>query len=176
VLVGGWNHSIWEKGSGPVGRGTLTEENGYGVLNAQFWLDVPQGRDAFLCVKHAGELQEWSWSLEETVSRPIQHSGKTVNEITKTRIRECSPVTRGASIGSGTLSAKSHGVGDPYAHLPTELAEAMRKAGGTLAQMAWQDREEMQRIKMRLIRDQVQAAEYEAIRDEMAAARYLWGF
>jgi hypothetical protein len=51
----------------------------------------------------------------------------------------------------------------------------MRKAGGTLARMAWEDRQEMERIKMHLIRHQVQAAEYEAIRDEMAAARYLWG-
>jgi hypothetical protein len=96
----------------------------------------------------------------------------------RVRVYECSPVLRPAS-GPGrsrTLSAKSHGHGDRYDHLPTELADAMRKAGGTLARLAWRDREEMQRIKMLLIRDQVQAAEYEAIRDELAAARYLWGF
>jgi len=51
----------------------------------------------------------------------------------------------------------------------------MKAAGGTLARMAWKDREEMRQIHMRLIRDRVQAAEYEAIRDEMAAAKYLWG-
>jgi hypothetical protein len=175
VLVGQWNHSIWEKGFGPVGRGELTEENGFGVLDAQFWLDIPEKRSTFLAVKHASELQEWSWSLEDTVSRPIQHNGKTVNEITATRIRECSPVTRAASIGTATLSAKGHCTCGGGNALPPQLAEEMKAIRGELLRRDWLEREKLKGIHLRLIRDQVRAAQYEAIRDEMAAAKYLWG-
>ena len=186
-VVGSFGHAIWQGGQAgiPLGVGHLEATPKHAVLHAKMWIDeIPEARSVFHAVKRLGEHKMAQFSIGFTTedSGPGEYKGVRANLLRKITVAECSPVLRGAQPGTHLIDAK-HQVnrgalgehGDPYAHLPTELAEAMRKAGGTLARMAWRDREEMQRIKMRLIRHQVLTAEYEAIRDEMAAARYLWG-
>lgn len=108
VVVSAYGHTSWD-GTLPIGKGVLTTNDTEAVANLQFFMNTTHGRDAFETIKHLSEsdLQEWSYSLENTVAKRGELDGKPARFIEATTVKEVSPVLRGASIGTRTLSVKS---------------------------------------------------------------------
>jgi hypothetical protein len=108
VVVSAYGHTSWD-GTLPIGKGVLKTTDNEAVADLQFFLNTTHGRDAFETIKHLSEsdLQEWSYSLENTVAKRGELDGKPARFIEATTVKEVSPVLRGASIGTRTLSVKS---------------------------------------------------------------------
>ncbi len=97
----------------PLGKAHIEERDKLAVAVGQFNMEIEAARDWHSALKfdlaNPPPVQEWSWGF-----RPIEASQDTVDEQTVRRLieldmREVSPVLRGASVGTGTLSAKSEG-------------------------------------------------------------------
>jgi hypothetical protein len=105
VVVSGYGHTSWD-GELPLGKGTLSTTDREAVADLQFFMDTPHGLAAFNTIKGLGALQEWSYSLENTVRKAGEIDGQPASFIESTIVKEVSPVLRGASIGTRTLSVK----------------------------------------------------------------------
>lgn len=105
VRISAYNHQSWQSAL-PVGKGTIHEEGDHAIFKGRFFLDTTVGRDTFTTVKNLGELGEWSYSLENVKTRRAEVGGKTANILERIDVHEVSPVLKGASIGTRTLSAK----------------------------------------------------------------------
>lgn len=110
VVISAFNHESWY-GALPVGTGSISEQGNEIILDAKFFLDTVNGRDTFTAVKRLAEkgLGEWSYSLENVDAADGTWNGEPARIITKVDVREASPVLKGASIGTRTLSAKASG-------------------------------------------------------------------
>jgi len=108
VVISAYGHKSWE-GLLPVGKGTIHEEGDTAVLRGRFFLNTTHGRDTWETVKELSEsdLQEWSYSLADVVSRKDTVDGRKVRVIEKVRVKEVSPVLMGAGIDTTTLSTKA---------------------------------------------------------------------
>lgn len=103
-----WNHGSWNPGQPPIGVGVLRTTRTEAIVDARFFMKVQAGAETFEAIRNLMELGigEWSWSLDDIVSRPGQLGNRTVRFIDGVKVRECSPVMRGASINTRTLDAK----------------------------------------------------------------------
>lgn len=108
VVISAYGHKSWE-GALPLGNGTITTTDTEAVADLKFLLNTTHGRDAFETIKalSAAGLQEWSYSLKNTVARKGQLDGQPANFLDHTDVKEVSPVLMGASIDTRTLSVKS---------------------------------------------------------------------
>jgi hypothetical protein len=89
------------------GKGVFYEEGDALMFEGEFFMDTTHGRDTFITVKNLGALGEWSYSLQNVTSEPVQVDGVRANGIKGFGATEVSPVLVGASVGSETLSTKS---------------------------------------------------------------------
>ena len=109
VRISAYGHRSW-MGALPVGRGTIRAEKDRAVLEGQFFLSTEGGRETFEVIKQMGELQEYSYSLDEIqtalVSDLPEELQGAVRAIAKVKVIEVSPVLAGASIATETLSVK----------------------------------------------------------------------
>lgn len=107
VIISAYGHRSWD-GELPIGTGTVRVTDNEAILEGKFFLDTTHGRDAWGTVKALSDagLQQWSYSLEDVKSTKGQLNGETVRIIESVNITEVSPVLKGASIGTRTLSAK----------------------------------------------------------------------
>lgn len=108
VIISAYGHGSW-KGELPVGRGVIVVEEDQAVMKGRFFMDTTHGRDTFLTVKQLSEddpLQEWSYSLRNTVAEKGQLDGTRANFLLSTDVKEVSPVLLGASVDTRTLSTK----------------------------------------------------------------------
>ena len=108
VPLSAYGHTSWD-GALPVGRGGISEANGWAIFDGQFLMDTTHGRDAYLTVKAMAELQEYSYGY-----RPIEYSfgeqdGQQVRFLKSLDIFEVSPVLVGAGLGTHTLAMKNGG-------------------------------------------------------------------
>jgi hypothetical protein len=126
VPMSAYNHTSWES-SLPVGKGSISERDGWAVFTGQFFMNTTHGRDAFETVKGLGPLAEYSYGYDVTDGGPAVHEGKSVRELRKLDVFEVSPVLMGAGIGTHTLAIKSGGPGPdmPYADHATWVQEAV---------------------------------------------------
>jgi hypothetical protein len=106
VVISAYGHESWS-GSLPVGKGVFYEEGDALMFEGEFFMDTTHGRDTFITVKNLGALGEWSYSLQNVTSEPVQVDGVRANGIKGFGATEVSPVLVGASVGSETLSTKS---------------------------------------------------------------------
>jgi hypothetical protein len=106
VVVSGYGHTSWD-GQLPIGKGVLSTSNTEAIAELAFFMDTPHGAAAFNTIKELGPLQEWSYSLEDTVRKAGELDGTPCMFIESTVVKEVSPVLRGASIGTRTLSVKA---------------------------------------------------------------------
>lgn len=109
VVVSSYGHTSWE-GDLPIGKGSLSTTDSEAVADLQFFMDTPHGLAAFNTIKGLGPLQEWSYSLENTIRKVGDLDGVECMFIESTTVKEVSPVLRGASINTRTLSAKADGL------------------------------------------------------------------
>jgi hypothetical protein len=91
---------------------TLIEERGNtAVAVGQFNLEIQAAREWHSSLKfdlaNPPSIQEWSWGFRPVKFTFEERDGGQVRFLHKVDTREVSPVLRGASIGTGTLSAKS---------------------------------------------------------------------
>lgn len=121
VLISAYGHQSW-KGALPVGKGVIREDGNDAIFEGQFWLETTGGSDTFAVVKNAGDLQEWSFSLDNVEQERGDYEGGTANFIKSVEIAEVSPVIRGAGINTRTLSTKAK-------QLHSDLWENLRQAG-----------------------------------------------
>ena len=91
---------------------TLVEERGNtAVAVGQFNLNIQAAREWHSSLKfdlaNPPSIQEWSWGFRPVEFSFEERDGQQIRILSKVDLREVSPVLRGASIGTGTLSAKS---------------------------------------------------------------------
>jgi hypothetical protein len=127
VPMSAYNHTSWES-SLPVGKGSISERDGWAVFTGQFFMNTTHGRDAFETVKGLGPLAEYSYGYDVTDGGPAVHEGKSVRELRKLDVFEVSPVLMGAGIGTHTLAIKSGGLGTdlPYAEHLSGVLDAVK--------------------------------------------------
>lgn len=129
VLLSSWNHGSWREGGGslPIGKGIISEQEGYAVFDGDFNLATATGRDHYETVKFNAGIQEYSFGFD------ILEKSSSVNPDTKQENRilvkldtfETSPVLLGAGIQTGTNSIKSIGA-EPKTY--QEHADALSEA------------------------------------------------
>ncbi|KKM05904.1 hypothetical protein LCGC14_1749360 [marine sediment metagenome] len=104
-----------DSGSVPLGKVQVKERGNLAVAVGGFNLAIGAARDWSAALKfdlaNPPAVQEWSWgfTIPEGGSKIETMDGEPVRIISKVDVFEVSPVLRGASIGTRTLSAKSHG-------------------------------------------------------------------
>ncbi len=117
----------------PLGKARIEERGNQAIAVGQFNLEIPDAKDWHSALKfdleHPPAIQEWSWDFRPIEARDDTVDGEPVRRLIKLDMREVSPVLRGASIGTGTLSAKSEG-GDPI-----PLIEQIKGATGAVADL-----------------------------------------
>lgn len=109
VIISAYNHASWGGGMLPVGKGEIVVEGDRAAVKGQFFTDTTHGLDTYRTVKQLSEdgQQEWSYSLRGIQSKMIDVDGQRVREITAMDpVTEVSPVIKGASVGTHTLSIK----------------------------------------------------------------------
>jgi hypothetical protein len=132
VLLSAWQHGSHAPGVLPVGRGSIREESGWAVFRGAFW-STPSGRETFEVVKQGGELIEWSFGFFVVDAEPGRFHGEPVRFLKKLDIFECSPVIRGAGMGTATLETSASPA------LQLEIARAARDNDRALAGLARYD-------------------------------------
>ncbi len=94
----------------PLGKGRIEERGDQAVIVGRFNLDIPAAADWHSALKfdleHPPAIQEWSWDFKVVESSQDTIDGEPVRRLTRLDVKEVSPVLRGASIGTGTLSVK----------------------------------------------------------------------
>ena len=113
VALSAFGHRSWMDRA-PVGKGEIYEEGNDIIFEGDFFLDMPEAVSTFASIKGLGDLQQYSWSLEQIKYSTTEYSedeesnsNGPIYKITKVKVREVSPVLRGASIDTRTISVKS---------------------------------------------------------------------
>lgn len=148
VAISTWNHGSWNPGQPPIGIGTIHTTPTEAILRGRFLLNTAGGRDTFEAVAAMAKagLGEWSYSLNDVVSTQRTYDGKRVRVISSVHVLEVSPVMRGASVNTRTLSAKDR-----------ELLEDVRRKVDTLAAA---EREQLHTIRAGLPPDSTALGEF----------------
>ena len=108
-----------DSSSVPLGKARVEERGKQAVAVGRFNLDIKAAAEWSSALKfdldNAPSVQEWSWgfNVPKDGARMETIEGETIRVLSKVDLREVSPVLRGASIGTGTLSAKAEGDDDP---------------------------------------------------------------
>ena len=97
----------------PLGKAQIVERGDQAIAEGQFNLDIEAARNwhsslKFDLTKVQPAVQEWSWgfTVKGQDAKRDTLDGRPIRRLLKLDERELSPVLRGASIGSGTLSVK----------------------------------------------------------------------
>lgn len=129
-----------DSGSVPLGKVQIKERGNLAVAVGGFNLEIEAARNWSSALKfdiaNPPKVQQWSWGfiIPAGGSTIETHAdGETVRVISKVDVFEVSPVLRGASVGTGTLSAKSKTGGS--------LVEQIKDATGAVAELVGRIRE-----------------------------------
>lgn len=124
VVVSAYGHTSWD-GDLPIGKGHISTTDNEAIVDLQFFMDTAHGLAAFNTIKGLGPLQEWSYSLEDSVRKAGDLDGVACMFIESTVVKEVSPVLRGASIRTRTLDIKAR------KQLASEVEDLLCEAGVT---------------------------------------------
>lgn len=105
VVISAYGHRS-HAGELPVGKGVIKTSKEDAVLEGKFFLGTEAGRDTFEVVKELGPLGEWSYSLNDVVSKSGEFQGQSANFIESVFVKEVSPVLMGAGLNTRTLATK----------------------------------------------------------------------
>jgi len=99
----------------PLGKTGVEERGDLAVAVGRFNVEIPAAKNWHSSIKfdlaNPPAVQEWSWGFTPVEVAFEEQDGKQVRILHKVDLREVSPVLRGASVGTGTLFAKS---ADPH--------------------------------------------------------------
>lgn len=95
----------------PLGKARIEERGDQAVAAGRFNMEIPAAADWHSALKFDLEhlqpaIMEWSWDFKVIESTQDTVDGEPVRRLIKLDVKEVSPVLRGASIGTGTLSVK----------------------------------------------------------------------
>lgn len=102
ALLSRWNHSAMVGGDLPVGE-AVVRSVGDEVRAEVTWFDSPAGQEAADVVRRL--RPEWSWGFRIKKHDVAEVNGRPARRLLAVDLAEVSPVWRGASIGSRTVSA-----------------------------------------------------------------------
>lgn len=108
VVVSPYQHA--SMGSAlPVGTATLKVERDRTIAKGRYFMDMPEGRSAFLAMKHLYEqgIGEWSYGYAVLDAEMGERDGQPVRLLKQLDVFEVSHVLRGAGVGTRTLAAKA---------------------------------------------------------------------
>lgn len=105
VRLSAYGHQSWA-GAMPIGKGEVVEQGNEAIFAGRVFLDMPHAKEQFDLVRNMGDLQEWSFSLQDVVAENAQRDGKSVRMIKSVRVHEVSPVFAGAGLDTRLLHAK----------------------------------------------------------------------
>jgi hypothetical protein len=121
-----------------MGKAHIEERGDQAIAVGQFNLDIPAAADWHSALKfdleHAPSIQEWSWDFRPVESSEDTVDGETVRRLVKLDVKEVSPVLRGASVGTGTLSVKEDGE-NKQPTLPEQIETMTDQVGAVIAQL-----------------------------------------
>lgn len=106
VVISAYGHASWG-GALPTGKGTIREVGNEAVMSGRFFMDTQHGADTFRTVKGLGEMQEWSYGYDVTLSDYGEKDGQRVRFLKGLKTYEVSPTLQGAGINTRLVSAKS---------------------------------------------------------------------
>lgn len=99
------------QGSVPLGKATIEERGDEVIAAGRFNLEVAPARDWHAAIKfdldNPPAVQEYSWGFLPTKFRNEERDGDEVRILEEVDLLEISPVLRGASVGTRTISAKA---------------------------------------------------------------------
>lgn len=133
VVVEGWNHDYGL----PPGKGVIHSDDQEAWIDGAFFVDTTAGRDHYLTLKALGGLEEWSYTfdIERAEQGDFEEQGGQVREVRfldALDVWGVAPVTRGAGIGTRTLSLKTAGLAEDdikqLKALLQELGEGVKSA------------------------------------------------
>lgn len=117
VIISAYGHKSW-MGALPVGQGLIRVEKDKAVMDGEFFVDTPNGKETFDVIKRLGKKQEWSYGFDvlETgeLSEDMRQKG-VWRVLKKLKVYEVSPVLVGAGVDTMTLSAKQKATTEPTA-------------------------------------------------------------
>ena len=110
VRMSAYGHGSWPElgGQWPVGKGRVYEKGEEAVFEGRMFMGLKHAADTFNLVREMGDMQEWSFSLQDVVGEKGRKDDREVQFIKGVSVRECCPVWAGAGIATRTLTAKSN--------------------------------------------------------------------
>ena len=106
IVLSSWNHSAIHSTAEPVGFARrVWEESGKLMAEVAFF-DTPEGRAC--CEKVQNEAPDFSFGLRKIETRPLTEDERrrgALRAIRRFELYEVSPVSKGASVASGTVHA-----------------------------------------------------------------------
>jgi HK97 family phage prohead protease len=103
TVVEGWNHD-WGL---PVGKGVIHSNEREAWIEGKFFLDTAQGKDHYLTLKNLEGLEEWSYTFDIEAAEAGEFDGERVRFLKRLDVWGVAPVTRGAGIGTRTVTLKA---------------------------------------------------------------------
>ena len=105
AVVEGWNHDYGL----PPGKGVIHSNEREAWIEGRFFLDTTSGKDHYLTLKNLDGLEEWSYTFTIEESESGERDGEHIRILKGLDVWGVAPVTRGAGIGTRTVTLKSAG-------------------------------------------------------------------
>lgn len=102
VVVEGWNHDYGL----PPGKGVIHSDEEKAWIDGKFFLETVQGKNMYLTLKELDGLEEWSFTFDIEKAERGVFDGEDVRFLDLLDVWGVAPVTRGAGIGTETVSLK----------------------------------------------------------------------
>ncbi|MFO7743379.1 MAG: HK97 family phage prohead protease, partial [Anaerolineae bacterium] len=102
VVVEGWNHDYGL----PPGKGVIHSNDEEAWIDGRFFLDTTAGKDHYLTLKALEGLEEWSYTFDIEEAGRETRDGVEVRLLQSLDVWGVAPVTRGAGIGTRTVTLK----------------------------------------------------------------------
>lgn len=146
----------------PLGKARVYEEGGFAMAELYLNLETQAGKDWHQALKFDTEkgksVQEYSYGFGVLDYSIESREGKEVRILKRLDVHEVSPVLRGAGVGTGTLSMKSHGsFAEQIDAVLNEIDDIVDRAGSVKALRESEGRkmskarlEQLEQLKQRL--------------------------
>jgi hypothetical protein len=101
-VIEGWNHDYGL----PPGKGMIHSNEREAWVDGRFFLDTTAGKDHYLTLKNLDGLEEWSYTFDIEQAESGEFNGERVRFLKEMDVWGVAPVTRGAGIGTRTVTLK----------------------------------------------------------------------
>lgn len=103
VVVEGWNHDYGL----PVGKAVIHADDSSAWVEGALFLDTTMGEELYKTLQQLDGLEEWSYTFRVLESDLEKREGSQVRVLKRLDVWGVAPVTRGAGIGTRTVTLKA---------------------------------------------------------------------